>query len=235
MQILSITGNNTSNNNTMVQYLSDALEEFPGPANQTRCFVHTVNLIAKSILKPFDVRKAKDIHKFNDVAQALANSAEGLDVEEDTEHAMNDDDEEEEEEEFNALSLEPIRSMLLKVHLRFIDPNPKLSADWLTDWQLRKIAFMLKNSTTILLPAWYKTISAHGLPPCMMPQDVSTQWNSMFDMLDFAIRYRAAIDTMAVVRDFDLRKYELVPAEWKIATELRDALKVSNPSCILIF
>jgi hypothetical protein len=64
----------------------------------------------------------------------------------------------------------------------------------------------------------------------MMPRDVSTRWNSTFDMLDFAIRYRVAIDAMTAVRHFDLRKYELVPAEWAIATELRDVLKVNNLS-----
>ena len=79
--------------------------------------------------------------------------------------------------------------------------------------KLRKFSFALKNSTTILLLAWYKTLSAHGLPPCMMPQDVSTRWNSTFDMLDFANRYCDAIDAMTVVCGFDLRKYELLPAK----------------------
>ena len=71
-------------------------------------------------------------------------------------------------------------------------------------------------------------LSAHGLPPCMMARDVSTRWNSTFDMLEFAVRYRVAIDAMTAVREFDLRKYELVSAEWNIATELRGILKVCN-------
>lgn len=45
-------------------------------------------------------------------------------------------------------------------------------------------------------------------------------------MLDFALKYRPAIDTMTATRDFDLRKYELVPAEWRIAGELRGVLQV---------
>jgi hypothetical protein len=60
----------------------------------------------------------------------------------------------------------------------------------------------------------------------MMPQDVSTQWNSTFDMLDFSIKYRPAIDTMTAMRDLDLRKYELSPEEWRIAKELKDILEV---------
>ncbi len=73
-------------------------------------------------------------------------------------------------------------------------------------------------------------LKARGLSARMMPRDVSTRWNSTFDMLEFAIRYHAAIDAMTAVREFDLRKYELVSAEWKIATELRDVLRVSNHS-----
>ena len=54
-------------------------------------------------------------------------------------------------------------------------------------------------------------------------------------MLDFAIQYRVAIDAMTAVRDFDLRKYELVSSEWGIAKELRDVLRVSNPSLSALF
>lgn len=129
LQILSVTGDNASNNDKMIQYLGDSLEDFPGPANQTRCFVHTVNLIAKSVLKPFDVKKTKDVQAFNNVAHALADSEEH-DPEESAKQATGDDEEEgkEDEEENNKLdaSLEPIRSTLLKVCLRLIDPNPKL-------------------------------------------------------------------------------------------------------------
>jgi hypothetical protein len=86
------------------------------------------------------------------------------------------------------------------------------------------MAFVLKNSTTILLPQWYNTLAGHRLPHRMMPRDVSTRWNSTFDMLDFALRYHPAIDTMTATRDFNLRKYELVPAEWRIAEELLGCL-----------
>jgi hypothetical protein len=47
-------------------------------------------------------------------------------------------------------------------------------------------------------------------------------------MLDFALAYRSAIDTITATRDYNLRKYELLLVEWKIATELRDVLKVNT-------
>jgi hypothetical protein len=64
-QILSITCDNASNNDTMIEHLSTLVENFPGAANQTRCFTHILNLVAKSILAfivwrwiilPFQVR-----------------------------------------------------------------------------------------------------------------------------------------------------------------------------------
>lgn len=102
------------------------------------------------------------------------------------------------------------------------------------------MTFLLKNSTTILLLQWYKTLTAHNLPHCMMPHDVATQWNSTFDMLNFAIKYHPAIDTMTATRDFNLRKYELVPSDWGIARELQDVLEVyllhslDDHTCLLL-
>jgi hypothetical protein len=58
----------------------------------------------------------------------------------------------------------------------------------------------------------------------MMPRDVATRWNSTFDMLNFAVDYRKAIDIMTAIRD--LQKYELDDEEWATAVNLRNTLKV---------
>ena len=85
----------------------------------------------------------------------------------------------------------------------------------------------MKNSTMILLPQWYKTLCSCTLPPRMMPCDAATQWNSTYDMLHIALDFHTAIDVMTSMCEFHLRKYELSPAEWGIAKELRDILKVT--------
>jgi len=45
----------------MIKYLGNNLDEFPSAANQTWCFMHTINLVAKAILRSFDIRRKKDI------------------------------------------------------------------------------------------------------------------------------------------------------------------------------
>jgi hypothetical protein len=59
-----------------------------------------------------------------------------------------------------------------------------------------------------------------------MPRDVSTRWNSTFDMLDYALVHREAIDAVTQRRDLKLRKFELADSDWVIAGQLRDVLKV---------
>lgn len=68
----------------------------------------------------------------------------------------------------------------------------------------------------------------------LMPRDVSTRWNSTFDMLDFALLYRRAIDEITEDGKMDLRKYELSEFEWLIAEQLRDQLKVCVSHLLVI-
>jgi hypothetical protein len=59
-----------------------------------------------------------------------------------------------------------------------------------------------------------------------MPQDVATCWNSTFDMLNFALEYRKALDVISAKHEMELRQYKLSEEEWRIAKQLQDVLKV---------
>jgi hypothetical protein len=59
----------------MVDKLADILPSFPGRANHTRCFLHTINLVAKLLIKEFDVTK-------KDASRALEDSDGGASNEE---------------------------------------------------------------------------------------------------------------------------------------------------------
>ena len=91
---------------------------------------------------------------------------------------------------------------------------------------MRKVAFAIKNSTTIILPQWFSILRDLETAERMMPRDVTTRWNSTFDMLDFAVDHVTAIDTITADRDMKLRQYKLSEGDWAIARQLRDVLKV---------
>ena len=55
-QVLAITCDNTSCNTVMVEPLADMLPRF-SHVEHTRCFLHIVNFVARSMIKQFDIPK----------------------------------------------------------------------------------------------------------------------------------------------------------------------------------
>ncbi|KIK13911.1 hypothetical protein PISMIDRAFT_118021 [Pisolithus microcarpus 441] len=62
--------------------------------------------------------------------------------------------------------------------------------------QIRKLAYKIINSLTILLPAWDVTCKDVSLSVRWIPHDVSTHWNSSFDMLDIMISCHGPVDAI---------------------------------------
>ena len=124
----------------MIEHLSVLISNFPGAANQTRCFTHILNLVARSILRQFEAPKKKGANNSEDFgrsAEVLAELTKELDLDEPENFANEFGDEENElnladenndnglgdkyngmtEEEVANLqaSLVPVRLMLTKV------------------------------------------------------------------------------------------------------------------------
>ncbi|KAH9849693.1 hypothetical protein C2E23DRAFT_736527, partial [Lenzites betulinus] len=72
--ILSMTADNASNNDTMTDHLAGLLPAFGGQFARTRCFLHILNLSAKSLIRPFDVKAVGDVEEAadEDVRELLA-------------------------------------------------------------------------------------------------------------------------------------------------------------------
>ena len=79
----------------MFRHLGKVLVDFPGAANQIQCFVHTINLCAKSILKHFSLPKNNDKDTLDHAANALADLADNLDHDVDRGQDKGNSDEEE--------------------------------------------------------------------------------------------------------------------------------------------
>lgn len=242
----------------MIDELAKILEAFPGASNRTRCFAHILNLVARCILKQFDLPKAQ--WDDDETMRAMTELAANIDQEEaemddgegedDSEDGMIDITAEMSEEEIEELeqTAQPVRLVLVKVsgqvvHLWLIDRY--LIKHYIIT-QLRKIAYAIKHSTTIILPEWHAILAKlakesteaaeEPLGDRMVPRDVTTRWNSTYDMLAFAYQYRAALDIITANREMKLRMYELSDTDWNIVKDLRDLLKVSgiSPLSILV-
>lgn len=134
-KILSVTCDNTSNNDAMSTELDHMLTKY-SPVNRTRCFAHILNLVTKSLLKQFDVKQEdKKQDDLTDDEQALLDLAGNIEQEELTMTQEKDDADAETEEdddlegwvdEIEALTLEerenleesirPVKKMLVKVN-----------------------------------------------------------------------------------------------------------------------
>jgi hypothetical protein len=208
----------------MIIELSKRLDEFPGASNRSRCFTHILNLAAKSIIRQFDLPKSEATVALDKAAKELAKLAAELEHEELMSSGSPGENEEDEDdsdgwvdekallsdEEWERLnkSVKPVRLMLVKVSLptSFLGGlvNHKWQPEPLPRYQLRKLAYALKNSTTILLPKWFSVLEDLKLAKRMMLRDVSTHWNSTFDMLDFALQYQTALQAISGNLDLDL-------------------------------
>ena len=92
--------------------------------------------------------------------------------------------------------------------------------------QIRKLAFAIKNSSTIALPQWYRILEDLSLEARLIPRDVRTCWNATYNMLDFAYQYKKAINKITDIREMKLCAYEIEVHEWEVVQQLRDLLKV---------
>ncbi|KAG6809481.1 hypothetical protein H0H92_016073, partial [Tricholoma furcatifolium] len=93
---------------------------------------------------------------------------------------------------------------------------------------VRKLSFVIIHSSTKALPAWRSTCTRVGLKPRLIPRDVKTRWNSMFDMLKVILEYRQAIDAIMGERTLNLRRFELIDEDWKVLADLVKVLKVCD-------
>ncbi|KAI0653750.1 hypothetical protein C8Q70DRAFT_879145, partial [Cubamyces menziesii] len=67
--------------------------------------------------------------------------------------------------------------------------------------KMRRLAFKIVHSTTLIKPAWESICNEKGLGQRLIPRDVKTRWNSTYDMLQVALEYRTALDTVCSRRE----------------------------------
>lgn len=170
----------------MIDELELKLLDYAGRASHARCFLHTTNLIAKSLISMFDVKKKKGSSSTeennDDIAKEIEELSQDLDEDErsmvpetegsNTKEGTDDTDgliDLVTEMAAHEARIRPVTLVLVKVcynnryaHLPSIVSNHPS--------QLRKLAFKIINSTTILLPACYDVLANLKLQRRNMPR-----------------------------------------------------------------
>ncbi|KAF8548524.1 hypothetical protein OG21DRAFT_1379827, partial [Imleria badia] len=60
--------------------------------------------------------------------------------------------------------------------------------------KLHKLGYKIIHSTTIILPAWRDILRKLCMSITYLPRDVATRWHLTFDMLEYALKHRMAVD-----------------------------------------
>jgi hypothetical protein len=217
-----MNANNATSNDKQTTAL-DNLDNSFNEVNRVRCFNHTLQLSAKTLIKPFNIGMAKASEADTDDMLPLEEFDDG-----DTDDENGDDDDggggavglEDEVDEFEELNQ---------------DEQDRIMEDTAEVRQavskLRQLSFAVIRSTTIALPAWRRACLDHKLKANLIPRDVVTRWNSTHDMMQFALKYRKPIDSITADKSLSLRKYELDNDDWKVIEDLLAMLHVSSLSC----
>jgi hypothetical protein len=79
----------------------------------------------------------------------------------------------------------------------------------------------------IHLPAWKRLLAELKIAEKLLPRDVSTRWNSTYNMLNAAFKLKPAVQRFTEVAQNGLRDFKLKPKEWEVLEQLYDVLKVS--------
>ena len=94
--------------------------------------------------------------------------------------------------------------------------------------QLCKLAYKIINPSTIALLAWKEILKDLQMVVTLMPRDVTTQWNSMLNLLKYALKHHKAINIVIQWHELGLWDLELTDEEWVIVKQLQGVLKVSK-------
>ncbi|GBE87594.1 putative AC9 transposase [Sparassis crispa] len=218
-KILAYNGDNATSNDTQTAELSILPNSFH-EVNRARCFNHTLQLSAKSLLRPFNSAISSASEEAADLYVDMPALAEDSDDEDDDDNNNDDneaagyddldgDDLREDVDELAALD-EGAREELLS----------KTAEVRSTLTKVRRLSFVIIHSTTIALPAWHDACRSTKMPVRMIPRDVTTRWNSTYDMVSFALKYRQPIDNIMGNKVLKLPQYELDVDDWKITEDL---------------
>ncbi|KAJ6615548.1 hypothetical protein B0H10DRAFT_1801302, partial [Mycena sp. CBHHK59/15] len=62
----------------------------------------------------------------------------------------------------------------------------------------------------------------------LIPCDVWTRWNSVYDMLSVAVTYKEVVNSFTGNCELGFRKYDLTNTQWSLLEDMLHVLKVRH-------
>ncbi|KIM91753.1 hypothetical protein PILCRDRAFT_83832 [Piloderma croceum F 1598] len=223
-KILGLTGDNTSNNNTLVNDLSDLLNGFQGSPTCICCFAHVLNLVVKAIMSQFSqTRKASSSSSDDAKDDAALEEFEDEDGKEPEELEMEDSDE-----------IDPAVQLSDSAMVDEVaaETDADGSLPQLTPEQITLANFLCLSPTIHAdLELQCKAVK---IKPLLMICDVSTRWNSTASMLERALQLREALKLLVVMEQHNrprgarLTKFKISREEWDLLGQLFPVLDLDG-------
>ena len=172
IQVLAVNADNATSNDTQGEALAGMENSFV-LEHRVRCFNHTLQLSAKTLLRPFNAGLGNATEDENNDVDDLLD----LDIDdEDDEDGDNEDEDEDEDTDMD--DTDDLDDGIDELDALDSDAREELMADTaaVRDMvtKLHHLAFAIVRSTTIALPAWRRYCKELKLKSCILPRDVVT-------------------------------------------------------------
>ncbi|KAF9066256.1 hypothetical protein BDP27DRAFT_1153444, partial [Rhodocollybia butyracea] len=89
----------------------------------------------------------------------------------------------------------------------------------------RKISYKIISSPTLLLPKWREQLANTPFQGGILPCDVSTRWNSTYDMLGAFLEMRGPVTEFLDCSSNGMLEYVFEDKEWAVIEGLVSAFK----------
>ncbi|KAG8730258.1 hypothetical protein FRC10_002950 [Ceratobasidium sp. 414] len=228
-KIMAICLDNAANNNTLVVWLEQLIENFRGPSDRSCCAAHIVNLMAKAFL----VLYTTPTHRARGATSASSQPAQpasddpnepGLDLQ-DSADDVDPDKLEHDIGVTQGVAADAIAIMADSgMHL---DPDEVATAQQI----LPKVAGLAQrvNDSPVLTKAFEELVDKDpDLQGDMksLPCRVATRWNTERVCLRGHLHFKTPVQWLTSNPRTKLKKYALTDDQWELGAELCDVLEV---------
>ncbi|QRW04488.1 AC transposase [Ceratobasidium sp. AG-Ba] len=235
-KVLSICLDNASNNNTLVDSLSDRIPSFRGARNRVRCLAHIINLMAKAFPSLFSRpprRKKAGLAAGQPQVDALpstttqqASHAENED-EDDTDGVLKPETDPDKEEYDDRVVQKIAQRALDQIALEKVVPTKQQVQEGQS--LMPKVAGLARrvHASTQLRERFEQLATKNTKSEQrILTERVDTRWDTEYDCLESHLHFKVEAQLLTGESSLKLKSYSLNEAQYNLADEMLIVLEI---------